>query len=59
MDLPKILKKKCNDFGDSISSLISDLYRVYQYKNILFVRTSTTGEWLDHILVENQNSSNE
>jgi bifunctional N-acetylglucosamine-1-phosphate-uridyltransferase/glucosamine-1-phosphate-acetyltransferase GlmU-like protein len=55
MNVQNILKTKCNNIGDTISSLISDLYNENKYKNILFVRTSTTGEWLDNILVDNQN----
>jgi hypothetical protein len=55
MDLTKYLKIKCNNFGDIITSLISDLYNENKYKNILFVRTSTTGSWLDNLLIENQN----
>jgi hypothetical protein len=55
MDVTKYLKIKCNNFGDIITSLISDLYNENKYKNILFVRTSTTGSWLDNLLIENQN----
>jgi len=54
MDFSKLLKKKYNDFGETISLLITNLYKQNKYKNILFVRTSTTGEWLDQILTENQ-----
>ena len=54
MDISKYVKNPCNCFGDIISSLIVDLYNRYKYKNILFVRTSTTGGWLDRLLLEKQ-----
>jgi hypothetical protein len=41
------------NFGDIISVLIRDLYLLNKYQNILFVRTCTTGSWLDNILIEN------
>jgi hypothetical protein len=55
MNVSKFLKKPCNNFGDIISILILDFYKENKYKNILFVRTSTTGSWLDKLLIENQN----
>jgi hypothetical protein len=55
MNVSKFLKKPCNNFGEIISMLISDLYKENKYKNILFVRTSTTGNWLDKLLIENEN----
>lgn len=41
--------------GDIMSMLIMDLYNNYKYKNILFVRTSTTGGFLDKLLINNTN----
>jgi hypothetical protein len=55
MDISKYVKNPCNCFGDIITSLIVDLSNRYKYKNILFVRTSTTGGWLDKIFIENKN----
>jgi hypothetical protein len=54
MDISKFLNKKCNNFGDIISLLILDLYKKNKYKNILFVRTCTTGSWLDNLLIDNK-----
>jgi hypothetical protein len=52
MDISKYFKKKYN-FGNIISSFIVDLYNANNYKNILFIRTCTTGGWLDDLLLEN------
>jgi len=41
--------------GDIMSILIMDLYNNYKYKNILFVRTSTSGGFLDKLLINNTN----
>ena len=57
MDVSKVLKKKCKSNGDIISSCILDLYNENKYKNILFVRTFTTGGWLDKLFIENHNVS--
>ena len=53
MDISKYFKKKYN-FGNIISSFIIDLYNKNNYNNILFIRTCTTGNWLDELLIENQ-----
>ena len=45
--------KYCN--GDIITKLFMDLYKTKKYKNILFVRTYTTGDWLDKLLVDDSN----
>jgi hypothetical protein len=55
MDIHKLFNKKKYNFGDLISLLIEDLYKEYKYKNILFIRTCTTGSWLDNLLLENKN----
>jgi hypothetical protein len=46
----KYLEKKHYKNGEIISLLIEDLYRKYNYKNVLFVRTPTTGGWMDKLL---------
>ena len=38
-----------------ISQIIKDLYEEYKFKNILFVRTCTTGKWLDDIILNDKN----
>jgi hypothetical protein len=49
-----ILNKNCKSFGDVISSFILDLYKENKYKNILFVRSCSTGIFLDKVLIEKQ-----
>ena len=43
--------------GDIITDVILYMYNKYnyKYKNILFVRTPTTGNWLDKLLIDNTN----
>jgi hypothetical protein len=41
--------------GDIISEVILDMYEKYNYENILFIRTPTTGDFLDKLLVNNSN----
>jgi hypothetical protein len=41
--------------GDIITKLFMNLYKTEKYKKILFVRTYTTGGWLDKLLVDNCN----
>jgi len=55
IDIYKFLNNKSNINGDVISSLITDVYNENKCKDILFVRTFTTGNWLDNLLIENQN----
>ena len=55
MDVSNFLNKKCDNFGDIITSLILDLNNEINFKNILFVRTTTTGSWLDDLLIQYQN----
>ena len=54
IDVSTFLNKKSIINGDIISSLILDLYKENKYKNILFIRTFTTGAWLDNILNKNE-----
>ena len=53
IDVSSFLKKKSYYNGDIISSLVMDLYKENKYKDILFVRTFTTGNWLDNLLIKN------
>lgn len=41
--------------GQIISDIVNDYCREYNPINILFVRTTTTGMWLDNLLCENSN----
>jgi hypothetical protein len=41
--------------GEIINKFIDDYIKVYNCKNILFVRTPTTGEWLDKLCINNTN----
>ena len=52
MDISKYFTKKIYNFGDIISELVTDLYKINNYNNILFIRTCTTGAWLDDILLD-------
>ena len=54
LSISKFHNNKSYNNGEIISSLILDLYKENKYKNILFVRTFTTGNWLDNLLIENQ-----
>jgi hypothetical protein len=40
--------------GDIIKSVFMDLYNTKQYKNILFIRTPTTGVFIDTIIPNNE-----
>lgn len=53
--MDKYFKIKKYKNGDIISMFIIDLYNEYKYENILFVRTCTTGDWLDNLLVNEKN----
>ena len=48
---------KDNEYGNGeiITKLFMNLYKTEKYKKILFVRTYTTGDWLDKLLVDNTN----
>lgn len=41
--------------GEIITKFINDYIRVFNCENILFVRTPTTGHWLDNICINNNN----
>ena len=43
------------DNGEIISKFINDYIRLYNCENILFVRTPTTGDWLNKICINNDN----
>jgi len=56
MDKYFIIKNYTN--GQIISEVIKDLYNTLNMNgetNILFIRTPTTGEWLDRIFIHNKN----
>jgi len=40
--------------GEIISMVITDLYNNNNYNNILFVRTPTTGNWLDNLFINKE-----
>jgi hypothetical protein len=56
MDISKYLNIKSSNNGTVISKFITDLYNKYKYKykDILFIRTYTTGNWLDDLFTESQ-----
>ena len=54
MNLSKYLSKTDYNFGEIISLFIKDLHIENNYANILFVRTCTTGAWLDTLLLEKE-----
>lgn len=41
--------------GAVITKVIHDYVRLYNCKNILFIRTPTTGNWLDNLFINNTN----
>ena len=55
MDISKYFNKNIYIFGDIISLFINDLYNENKYTNILFIRTCTTGGWLDNLLIKYKN----
>ena len=54
MNMSKYLSITNYNYGEIISLLINDLYIENNYANILFVRTCTTGGWLDILLLEKE-----
>lgn len=42
-------------FGDIISMVVKDLDMEYNFTNVLFIRTYTTGHWLDNLLTDKPN----
>lgn len=55
MEISKYFSKKNYLFGDIITMVVNDLFKKYNYDNVLFVRTYTTGHWLDNLLTEKNN----
>jgi hypothetical protein len=53
MDLNNYLNISKYSNGEIISKLVVDLDKLNNFNNILFIRTPTTGEWLDKILTNN------
>jgi hypothetical protein len=51
--MEKYFKKKNYMNGEVISLFIKDLCNKYNYNDILFVRTPTTGSWMDQLLKKN------
>lgn len=39
--------------GDIITDVILDMVEKHNYQNILFIRTPSTGNWLDKLLIDN------
>lgn len=54
MNLTQFSKTNYNN-GEIISDVINFLTNKYEFKNILFLRTPTTGDWLDKLLLNNNN----
>ena len=55
INISKYFTKKIYNFGDIISEFVIDLHKINNYKNILFIRTCTTGGWLDDLFIDNNN----
>ena len=53
--MAKYFNKKEYHDGSIISQVIVDLYNYNKCENVLFVRTPTTGNWLDKILINTSN----
>jgi hypothetical protein len=51
MNISNYLQNRNSINGAVISLFIADLYKENKYKDILFVRTCTTGAWLDKLLI--------
>lgn len=52
MDIASYLKERyCN--GKVVQMIYNDLNKIKNFKNVLFVRTSTTGRWMDTMLDNN------
>jgi hypothetical protein len=51
----KYFDKKSYIGGEIITMYVNDLINSNKYNNILFIRTPTTGHWLDYILPNNHN----
>lgn len=55
MDISKYNNQKRIVNGEIITKFINDYISLYNCENILFVRTPTTGNWLENICVTNNN----
>ncbi len=53
--MEKYLKIENYNNGHIISTIINELYEKNKFQNILFIRTPSTGEWMDNILNDNKN----
>jgi len=53
--MAKYFNKKEYQDGSIISQVIVDLYNSNKCENVLFVRTPTTGNWLDKVLINAPN----
>lgn len=53
--MEKYFKIEKYETGEIISMLIDDLNTTYKYNHILFIRTPTTGQWLDNLYKDNKN----
>ena len=53
--MAKYFKKKEYQHGDIMSQVIVDLYNSSKCDSLLFVRTPTTGNWLDKVLINAPN----
>jgi len=53
--MAKYFNKKEYQDGSIISQVIVDLYNSNKCENVLFVRTPTTGNWLDKVLINASN----
>jgi hypothetical protein len=53
--MDRFFTKTIYDNGDIISEVILDMVEKYNYENILFIRTPTTGEFLDKLMINNSN----
>lgn len=51
--MQKYFSNKNYQLAEIISMLMNDLHNTNKYENILFVRTTTTGEWMDNLLLNN------
>ena len=53
MNINKYLNKKRYN-GELVNMVFSDLHKEKSFKNVLFVRTPTTGCWMDYMLKNNE-----
>ncbi len=54
-NMEKYFKIEKYETGEIISMLIEDLNTIHKYNHILFIRTQTTGQWLDNLYKDNKN----